>query len=292
MALSGIDAVIFGVADMAEAKRFLDDWGVKQISVDADRLVYETRDGAEVIVRPSDAPDLPAPIEPGNTVREVIWGADNAQELDKTLAQLKAGGGVKTGADGLSRICDPNGLSFALRVSQRRAVAVAPDPRRSTHRARIIGSINRSPPVHDRAHPITIGHVVDVRRRLFTPCGLSTYRAPRLCRDRATNIPIMASSRAAGSSVQALQSLPFSTAPESPKRQSALAFTVSDIHEVIGGIPDARRQAEDRDRSRPPSDPSAYFWYFGKSAGGADGRILCRRRFLHRRDGSPRNRLR
>src|SRR5580658_603671 len=85
VALSGIDAVIFGVTDMAEAKRFLDDWGVKQISVDADRLVYETRDGAEVIVRPIDAPDLPAPIEPGNTVREVIWGADNAPELEKTL---------------------------------------------------------------------------------------------------------------------------------------------------------------------------------------------------------------
>ena len=27
MALMGIDAVVFGVADMAEAKRFLDDWG-------------------------------------------------------------------------------------------------------------------------------------------------------------------------------------------------------------------------------------------------------------------------
>ena len=104
MALSGIDAVIFGVADMAEAKRFLDDWGVRQISADADRLVYQTRDGAEVIVRPIDAPDLPAPIEPGNTVREVIWGADNAQELDKTLTRLKAGGGLETGADGLAPI--------------------------------------------------------------------------------------------------------------------------------------------------------------------------------------------
>ena len=32
MALTGIDAVVFGVADMAEAKRFLDDWGVSQVS--------------------------------------------------------------------------------------------------------------------------------------------------------------------------------------------------------------------------------------------------------------------
>ena len=63
MALTGIDAVVFGVADMAEAKRFLDDWGVSEVSATADRLVYRTRDGAEVIVRPKDASDLPPPIE-------------------------------------------------------------------------------------------------------------------------------------------------------------------------------------------------------------------------------------
>ena len=51
MALNGIDAVVFGVADMAEAKRFLDDWGVAPVSATPDRLVYQTRDGAEVIVR-------------------------------------------------------------------------------------------------------------------------------------------------------------------------------------------------------------------------------------------------
>jgi hypothetical protein len=75
MGFSGVDAVVFGVADMGEAKRFLGDWGLRQVFADADRLVYETRDGGEVVVRPADAPDLPPPIEPGNTLREVIWGA-------------------------------------------------------------------------------------------------------------------------------------------------------------------------------------------------------------------------
>ena len=53
MALTGIDAVVFGVADMTEAKRFLDDWGVSRVSAAADKLVYRTRDGAEVIVGPA-----------------------------------------------------------------------------------------------------------------------------------------------------------------------------------------------------------------------------------------------
>ena len=77
MAFNGIDAIVFGVADMAAAKRFLDDWGLTQVSVADDRLVYRTRDGAEAIVRPRDASDLPPAIESGNTVREVIWGAAN-----------------------------------------------------------------------------------------------------------------------------------------------------------------------------------------------------------------------
>ena len=74
---------------MAEAKRFLDDWGVSEVSATADRLVYRTRDGAEVIVRPKDASDLPPPIEAGNTVREVIWGAANEQELKKTVDAVR-----------------------------------------------------------------------------------------------------------------------------------------------------------------------------------------------------------
>ena len=55
MALSGIDAVVFGVTSMAEAKRFLDDWGVSKVATAPDKLVYETRDHTAVIVRPSEA---------------------------------------------------------------------------------------------------------------------------------------------------------------------------------------------------------------------------------------------
>src|SRR5579862_9617841 len=126
MALNGIDAIVFGVADMAEAARFLDDWGVTQVSVTNDRLVYRTRDGAEVIVRPHDAPDLPPAIESKNTVREVIWGAANEQELEKSLAVLRGVANFEIGADGLPRVTDPNGLSLAFRVSQRTPVTVKP----------------------------------------------------------------------------------------------------------------------------------------------------------------------
>src|SRR5579862_9132434 len=117
MALMGIDAVVFGVADMGEAARFLDDWGVSRVSASPDKLVYRTRDGAEAIVRPHDAPDLPSPIEAGNTVREVIWGAADDAELKNTVDALRGLPSFHIGTDGLPRVTDPNGMSVAFRVT-------------------------------------------------------------------------------------------------------------------------------------------------------------------------------
>ena len=126
MSLMGIDAVVFGVADMAESKRFLDDWGLTQVSATADKLVYRTRDGAEAIVRPMEAADLPPAIEAGKTVREVIWGAANEQELEATLKNLRGLDSFQVGADGLPRVKDPNGMSLAFRVSKRTPITVQP----------------------------------------------------------------------------------------------------------------------------------------------------------------------
>ncbi|MGA2940428.1 MAG: VOC family protein, partial [Xanthobacteraceae bacterium] len=157
MALMGIDAVVFGVGDIAEAKRFLDDWGVTDVSATADKLIYRTRDGAEVIVRPKDASDLPPPIESGNTVREVIWGAANEQELKKTVDAVRDVASFRIGADGLARVTDPNGMSIAFRVSKRTPIVVKPTPPNApgSHQR-----VNQRSPVYERAHPINIGHVV------------------------------------------------------------------------------------------------------------------------------------
>ena len=63
-----------------------------------------------MIVRPKNAADLPPPIEDGNTVREVIWGAADQAELDRNgkpdsrtaelshrSRRLAAGDGSRTG---------------------------------------------------------------------------------------------------------------------------------------------------------------------------------------------------
>lgn len=259
MAFTGIDAVVFGVADMAEAKRFLDDWGTKPITVETDRLVYETKDGGQVIVRPKDAPELPPAIEAGNTVREVIWGAASEDELRNALARV-APAGAKPGPDGLPRITDPNGLSLAFRVSRRRKVAVAPTPANGPG---VPQRIDERSPVYDHAEPIKIGHVVFFASDFATMRGFYTERMGLIvsdeypghgafmrCQIRGEHHNLFILNRAGRPGV------------------NHVAFTVSDIHEVIGGGLAMSRKGW-KTEIGPGRHPisSAYFWYFENPLG-------------------------
>jgi catechol 2,3-dioxygenase-like lactoylglutathione lyase family enzyme len=255
MALNGIEAVVFGVEDMAESKRFLDDWGLTQVSVEKDRLVYKTRDGAQAIVRPKDAADLPPPIESGNTVREVIWGAANEAELNKTLETLKTVGNFRTGPDGLPRVTDPNGLSLAFRVSQRTAVVVKPTQPNApgTHQR-----VNQRSPVHDRAYPINIGHVVLFAADFAAMRAFYTEKLGFQISDEYPGHGVFTRCQKVGDH----HNLFMLNRPGKPG-VNHVAFTVTDIHEVIGGgIAMSKKgwKTEIGPGRHPIS--SAYFWYF------------------------------
>jgi catechol-2,3-dioxygenase len=255
MALTGIDAVVFGVADMSEAKRFLDDWGVSPVSVTAEKLVYRTRDGAEVIVQPRDASDLPPPIESGNTVREVIWGAANEQELERTVAKLKSVGTFRIGADGLARVTDPNGMSVAVRVSKRTPVVVSPtQPNAPGSHQRV----NQRSPIYDRAQPINIGHVVLFAADFAAMRAFYTEIFGFVVSDEYPGHGVFTRCQQVGDHHNLFML-------NRPGRAGInhVAFTVTDVHEVIGGgIAMAKKgwKTEIGPGRHPIS--SAYFWYF------------------------------
>lgn len=255
MALNGIDAVVFGVADMAEAKRFLDDWGVSQVSATPDKLVYRTRDGAEAIVRPKNAADLPPAIEPGNTVREVIWGAANEQELEKTLRTLKTVDNFRTGTDGLPRVTDPNGLSLAFRVSQRTPITVKPtQPNAPGSHQRV----NRRSPIHTQAHPINIGHVVLFAADFAAMRAFYTEKLGFVISDEYPGHGVFTRCQQVGDHHNL-----FMLNRPGKAGVNHVAFTVTDIHEVIGGgIAMSKKgwKTEIGPGRHPIS--SAYFWYF------------------------------
>ena len=255
MALTGIDAVVFGVGDVAEAKRFLDDWGVSEVSAAADRLVYRTRDGAEVIVRPKDASDLPPPIEAGNTVREVIWGAANEQELKKTVDAVRDVASFRIGADGLARVTDPNGMSIAFCVSKRTPITVKPTaPNAPGSHQRV----NQRSPIYERAHPINIGHVVMFASDFAAMRAFYTEKLGFSISDEYPGHGVFTRCQRVGDHHNL-----FMLNRPGKAGVNHVAFTVTDIHEVIGGgIAMSKKgwKTEIGPGRHPIS--SAYFWYF------------------------------
>jgi catechol 2,3-dioxygenase-like lactoylglutathione lyase family enzyme len=260
MAFTGIDAVVFGVRDLAEARRFLQDWGVRELSASSHSLTFATQDGAEIIVRPHDAPELPAPIEAGSTVREVIWGAASESELAQSLARLAEGTTVETGADGLPRVKDPNGLSLAFRVSRRQSIVAQPTLSNApgTHRR-----IDQRSPVYDQARPIQIGHVVLFAGDFGAMRGFYIERMGFVLSDEYPGHGAFLRCRPRGEHHNAF----LLNRPGKPGINH-VAFTVSDVHEVIGGGLAMSRKGW-KTEIGPGRHPisSAYFWYFENPLG-------------------------
>ncbi len=243
MALSGIDAVVFGVQDIAEAKRFLDDWGTAPVNIADDRLVYATRDGAQVIVRPLGAPDLPPAMEPGNTLREVVWGVADAAALPAE-----------------PRMVDPNGLTLSFRVSQRRAVVVEATPANGPGAPR---RIDRRSPVNVQARPVGIGHVVLFAADFAAMRAFYVERLGFIVSDEYPGHGVFLRCAPRGGH----HNLFILNRPGKPG-MNHVAFTLADIHEVIGGGI-AMAQKGWKTEIGPGRHPisSAYFWYFHNPLG-------------------------
>ena len=260
MAFTGIDAVTFGVSDMAEAKRFLDDWGTRAVSVAPARLVYETQDGGQVVVRPADAPDLPPAIEPGNTVREVLWGAADAEGLQAGAERLRATGPVHAGADGLLHATDPNGMSVAIGLSTRRKVVATATPANAPGSAL---RVDRRSPVHLSANPIKLGHVVLFAADFAAMRAFYTERMGFIISDEYPGHGVFLRCQMRGEH----HNLFILNRPGRPG-VNHVAFTLADIHEVIGGGLAMARQGW-KTEIGPGRHPisSAYFWYFENPLG-------------------------
>lgn len=227
MGFSGVDAVLFGVADMMASRRFLAASGLREVYAAPDRLVAETRDGGEIILVPADAPDLPPPAWPGAVLREVVWGAVDAAALKDGLARLGGVGALVAGPDGLPRAVDPNGLRLAFRVSRRRHVKVAPTP------ANAPGNpvrIDRRAPAADRVAPVRIGSLA-LRAADFG--AMRTFYAEAMGfvpSDESPDHAVFLRCRRRGEH----HNLLLTARPGAPGVAS-LSLTLADLHEVMAG---------------------------------------------------------
>ena len=264
MSVLGIDEITYGADDLPTCRRFFLDWGLSLVSENSALLVFETLNGCRVRVADNTSLGLPAAIEPGPSLRQVVWGVAEATDLvvyaDRIRQQPGFAHDVVEGADRIG-CTDPNGLSVRLQVSHKRPVHVTGAGFNTWDRH---GRINQASPAYARATPIEVGHVVFFVKDVQA-CE-QFYRE---------SFGFKVSDRYPGRGAF-LRCAPVGGHHdifllERPAKDAALnhvAFTVSDIHEVFGGGMHISRCGWDTQLG-PGRHPisSAYFWYFKCPAG-------------------------
>ena len=274
--IEGIDAIVYSTDGTAQnwddTRRFFADWGLKQSTDTAQTQVWETLNGAQVVVcQPDDARLAPA-MEAGPTLREVIWGVKNKffENLKniKSISQLKIpivsylNSSKKLDInDQFVSFSDPHGLINSFRVSQKRSLDVQGSPSNPYGNPQ---RINAASPVYERATPVDVGHVV-----LFSDClaeAENFYQSLGfVSSDRYPGRGVfMRCAPEAGHHDMFLLQL-----PGKAKGLNHVAFTVRDIHEVFGGGLHMSRCGW-KTQLGPGRHPvsSAYFWYFENPCGG------------------------
>jgi catechol 2,3-dioxygenase-like lactoylglutathione lyase family enzyme len=257
MAITGIDAVTFGVEDLDAAKRFFADWGLKQVASTANGARFETLDGGTVDVRPIGDPSLPPAMEAGSTLREIVWGTDTDADVAVLADKLKA-----KPQDGMVRCVDPNGLTIGIRKSRRRPVKIEAT---SVNAPGAPARVDRASPIYDSATPITIGHLVLFTGDLDAANTFYTERLGFQLSDRYPGDAVFLRCQPRGGH----HNLFMLKRPGKPGLNH-VAFIVKDIHEVVGGGMAMNRKGWETEMG-PGRHPisSAFFWYVKSPCGGS-----------------------
>lgn len=260
MPVAGIDEITYGAVDLPNCRQFFLDWGMSLVEESSQELTFESLNGCRVKVAHSDKPGLPKGMEPDPTIREVVWGVESQADLAMYRLRMKSQPDfVDTG----TRIgcTDPNGLALRIQVSVKRKLNL---PCATTNTWAERTRVNQPAPAYDRATPVEVGHVVFFVLNLDRTTAFYQDVLGFQISDRYPGRGhFMRCAPDGGHHDIFLLQLP------TPKAGlNHVAFTVRDLHEVIGGGMHMSRQgwATDLGPGRHPIS-SAMFWYFNNPAG-------------------------
>lgn len=157
MAIIGIQSILYGVDDVQESARFFRDFGLLPLRESDTAADFAVGDGSSVLIRKTDDPAIPAGELTGQGVREIVWGVDTPEELEKLAESVAAHVAASRHDGGTVRFTTPCGLPMGLRVFDRKPVVSAPDVVNAPGRINRLNSPRRW---RKRARPKSIGHVV------------------------------------------------------------------------------------------------------------------------------------
>ncbi|AJE38830.1 VOC family protein [Streptomyces nodosus] len=156
MGIQRIESATYGIDDLDECVRFFEDFGLLLVEKTEEHAVFETLTGQTLHLDSRPGPQLPPPVEPGPTLREVVWGVDTAAELERLVAAVGRDRTVFESVDGVHHCIDETGFGVGLALARPRPVTVVPRP------ANALGNVTRwnsfLQPI-DRVRPLRMCHV-------------------------------------------------------------------------------------------------------------------------------------
>lgn len=260
MSIVGIDEIVYGADDLEGCRRFFEDWGLVLAGEAPERLTFETANGGRVIVARSETLAATPAFEDGPTLRQVVWGVDDAATLASLRQRLASLPGFRD-EDGRPGCVDPNGMALAFQLTTKRPVEVTGARSNTWDRRERIDS---PAPIYARATPIEVGHVVFfVKELAATQAFYESLGFVLSDRYPERGAFMRCSARGGHHDLFLLKT------PDGRRGLNHVAFTVRDIHEVFGGglYVSSRGWETQLGPGRHPIS-SAYFWYFRNPAGG------------------------
>lgn len=256
MKIMRVEALIYGVEDVAAGIRYFEDWGLPSVEKGANGAEFRMASGQSVVIRPATDAALPAAPDGGSTLREAIWGVEDAASLEAIGAELARDREVRKDARGGLHARDEAGFAIGFRHMSKG----------SKQDAAAATRMNRPFDPERRARPTRLGHIVYNIPKAWIEKVLAFYleRLKFRLTDRALDTG--AFMRCAGSTDH--HNLFFATRYEEPSFNHA-AFEVRDIDEIILG------GKYMKSRGWQPNSPvgrhilgSNLFWYFDSPCGG------------------------
>jgi catechol-2,3-dioxygenase len=260
MHLQGIEKVTLTALDLETARQFYLDWGLSLKKEDTNALLFESLNGAQVIVHASTDAQLPKGIEKDPTLREVTWCVHDAAALDHFRTQLSSLSSFEDHTE-VIKCKDPSGLSLAIVLSQKKELHLSSALTNSWDQRQ---RINQPSPIYDKATPIEVGHIVLFVANLAESSAFYQNLLGFTLSDTYPNRGHFLRCTPNGGH----HDLFLLQLPNQRVGLNHIAFTVRDLHEVFGGGMHMSRcgwKTELGPGKHPVS--SAIFWYFHAPTG-------------------------
>jgi catechol 2,3-dioxygenase-like lactoylglutathione lyase family enzyme len=254
MKIQRVESIIYGVDDLETGARFFSDWGLKPLQ--GVKGGFTMASGQTIFLKPASDSSLPKAPEQGPTVREVVWGVDNAQSLEELKKELGKDREVKVDADGSLHTKDDVGFGIGFTVCK------GPTPSAAAGAKQMNAPYD--PP--RSATPVRMGHVVYSIARADQQKAADFYTKRLQFRMTDHTGDLGDFMRANGSNDH--HNLFFLLYPNRAAFNH-VAFEVRDFDEIIFGGQNMKNKGWNAD-SAPGRHilGSNLFWYFSNPSGG------------------------